>query len=64
MGAAAAGVLPRVLFHLSRQQVWSVVGMQNDRVTGACGHEEPISVGVANTRALREHRNGIAGRYE
>ena len=37
------------------QQVWRVVGMENDRISGACGREEPVAVWIGNSRTSRKY---------
>lgn len=58
--AAAACVIPLKV----GQQIWCVVGMENDRVSGACGYQVPVSVRIADTWPSRKHRDGFVGRQE
>ncbi len=48
---AAASVVP---FKVG-QQVRRIVGMENDRIPGACGREEPVSVGIGNSRTTGKY---------
>lgn len=46
------------------QQVRCVVRMEDDRVSGTCGSQEPVSVRIADTRPAGKHRDGFIGRQE
>lgn len=46
------------------QQIWCVVGMENDRVSGAHGIQEPVSVRIADTRPAGKHRDRFVGQQE
>ncbi|WP_211270466.1 hypothetical protein, partial [Streptomyces exfoliatus] len=58
MPAAAA----RVVSLKVGQQVRCVVGMEDDRVSGTCGSQEPLSVRIADTRPAGKHCDGFVGR--
>lgn len=41
------------------QQVWRIVGMEDDRVSGACRGEKPVSVGIADSRPPGKYRDAF-----
>lgn len=46
------------------QQVRCVVRMEDDRVSGTCRSQEPVSVRIADPRPAGKHRDGFVGRQE
>ncbi|MFE0772831.1 helicase associated domain-containing protein [Streptomyces sp. NPDC058861] len=58
MPAAAA----RVVSVKVGQQVRCVVGMEDDRVSGTCGSQEPLSVRITDTGPAGKHCDGFVGR--
>ena len=53
--AAAASVVAVEV----EQQVWRVVGVENDAVPGTRGDQEPVPVGIGDTRPSGKHRDAF-----